>query len=41
MKTHLFALAVIVAIVASICNASCVKQTLNAMGRVNTVLAGR
>jgi len=40
MKTHLFALAVVVAIVASVCNASCVKSSLKAMGRVNVALNG-
>jgi hypothetical protein len=39
MKTHLFAIAVAVAIIASVWNASCVKHTLNAMGRVNIVLS--
>ncbi len=41
MKTYLLSLAFVVVVVASVCNAACVRDAMRAMGRVNVALAGR
>lgn len=40
MKTHLYAIAVVAILIASMSNASCVKRSLAAMGALNVALTG-